>query len=87
MVIHNIESFIKVYLFELLPYLLDFYEEFMGKESFVFFFRCEYLNILKVLERLRIVFRVKVINVIDPSHFFTTDIADTSFTEAFWPSS
>jgi hypothetical protein len=37
------------------------------------------------LEGLGIVFRVKVFYVINPSHFLTTDITDTPFTEAFWP--
>lgn len=59
----------------------------MREESFIFFFRREYLDIFEVLEGLRIVFRVEVINVVDPSHLLAADIAYTSLTEAFRPSS
>ena len=86
-IINNIECFIKINLFELLPYLLYLYEELVRKESFILLFRSEHLNIFEVLERLRIVFRVKVINVINPSHLLTADAAYASFAEAFRPSS
>lgn len=87
MVINNIECFIKIYLLKLLPDLLNFYEEIMRKKSFIFLFWCKDLNVLEILERFGVIFRVKVLDIINPSQFFTADVTYASLTEAFWPSS